>query len=407
MNSGVFMNSWKRQFYSIWIGQAFSQLSSSVLQFAIVWYLTEQTGSAMILSLAMLCGYLPQGLLGPFVGVYIDRLNRKKIMIGADLGIAAASLMLVFFSADGTVNTGLVLFVLVLRAVGTTFHDPTLEAITPQMVPREELTKCAGYTQSLESFSMIISPALAAILYSVWDLSWIVALDVVGAVVAAVIVTFVKIPTHKGMGNTQKVNLLKELKEGVSILLQNKGITGIVIISGIYTFAMMPISAFFPLICMRHFGGGTGQASFVEILFALGFLVGSLILGKWGGTKNKVKTILGSFLSMAFALLVSGFLPKEGYLIFTIMALIMGLSGPFYWGMYIPLLQQNFEPQYLGRIMTITSSIRLISGPSALVVSGVLSDKWGESLWFVVAGLMVTMCSVLLVSNKNIRNIDK
>ena len=67
------MDNWQKKYYTIWIGQAFSQLSSSVLQFAVVWYLTDMTDSGLVLTLAMLMGFLPQGLLGPFVGVYIDR----------------------------------------------------------------------------------------------------------------------------------------------------------------------------------------------------------------------------------------------------------------------------------------------------------------------------------------------
>ena len=78
MNSSI--ANWKRNFYTIWSGQAISQFSSSVLQFAIVWYLTDKTGSALILSAAMMAGFLPQGVLGPFIGVFIDRYNRKIII---------------------------------------------------------------------------------------------------------------------------------------------------------------------------------------------------------------------------------------------------------------------------------------------------------------------------------------
>lgn len=75
------MQSWKRTFICIWSGQAISILTSSVLQMAIVWYITQQTGSAALLSLGTLIGFLPQAVLGMFVGVYIDRYNRKAIMI--------------------------------------------------------------------------------------------------------------------------------------------------------------------------------------------------------------------------------------------------------------------------------------------------------------------------------------
>ncbi len=402
------MNNWKKTFYTIWVGQAFSQLSSSILQFAIVWYLTDTTKSGIVLSLAMLMGYLPQGILGPFIGVYIDRFSRKKIMAFADLMIAAISLVLVFAAVDGKVSTVVVLIVLFFRAIGTAFHTPTLQAVTPQLVPKEELTRCAGYTQSLQSFSMILSPALAAVLYNAWNLSAIVLLDVIGALVAVTLVLICKIPKHQCDHKDEKVHVIKEAMEGFRILCQHKGMLGIVLISSLYTMALMPVSALFPLMCMGHFRGTSVHASIVESIFAIGFMLGSIILGRWGGTDNKIHTIIGSYILMAICLLGSGVLPPNGYgfVGFVVFAGLMGVSGPFYWGMYTPLLQQNFSEQYLGRVMSITGSIRLISGPLALLVSGGVADRFGEEMWFLIAGVLVIVATLLILFIPTIRKCD-
>ena len=394
---------WKKNFYIIWIGQAVSQLTSSVLQFAIIWYLTDHTRSGMILTMAMLMGHLPQGLLGPFVGVYIDRWNRKKIMICADLAIAAVSLILVVQGRSGPCATWIVLGVLLARAIGTAFHNPTLDAVTPQLVPENELSKCAGYTQTLQSVSMLISPAIAAVLYAAFSLGWIVILDVVGAVIAAGTVLFANIPPHSGMNNTKKIHVLQEAKEGFLILASNKGILGLVGVSMIYTVALMPVSALFPLMCMEHFGGASTEASIVEIFFSLGFMAGSILLAKWGGTKNKIYTIVISYIFMAIALLVSGFLPPEGYKVFVLMSALMGVTGPLYWGMFTPILQQSFSEEYMGRIMSITGSIRLILGPGALIISGLITDIFDESVWFIIAGILVSISTVILLSVPVIR----
>ncbi len=81
---------WKRSFFTIWAGQAISLITSAVLQMAIIWYLTDTTGSAMVLSMATMVGFLPQAILGTVIGVWVDRWNRKLVMIGADLIVAAA-----------------------------------------------------------------------------------------------------------------------------------------------------------------------------------------------------------------------------------------------------------------------------------------------------------------------------
>lgn len=346
--------SWKQIFYTIWVGQAFSQLTSSILQFAMVWYLTDKTKSGMVLSMAMLVGFLPQGLLGPLIGVYIDRLNRKMLMVVSDLVIAGISLLLALISLGTEPRMEWILLVMLIRAIGTAFHRPTLQAITPQLVPKEELTKCSGYTQSLNSISDILSPALAAILYNAWDLSGIILLDVMGAVVAVALLAVCKIPRHDGAGNLEKVHVIREAIEGWNILCSKKGMLGLVLVSSLYTIAMMPVSALFPLMCMGHFGGTSTHASVVEVVFSVGFLM-----------------------------------------------------GPFYWGMYTPLLQQTFEARYMGRIMSITGSIRLISGPLSLLVSGRFADRFGTESWFLVAGGIVTVAMLCCALIPAIRNCDK
>ena len=105
------ITNWKKNFFTIWTGQAISQFSSSVLQFAVVWYLTDHTGSAMVLTAAMMMGFLPQGVLGPFIGVFIDRYNRKRIMIISDLLISAASFVMVLAGWMGRLSTELILVV--------------------------------------------------------------------------------------------------------------------------------------------------------------------------------------------------------------------------------------------------------------------------------------------------------
>ncbi|MSS07344.1 MFS transporter [Clostridium sp. WB02_MRS01] len=400
------VTNWKRNFYTIWAGQAFSQFSSSVLQFAIVWHLTDKTGSALVLSAAMMMGFLPQGILGPFIGVFIDRYNRKMIMAVSDLIIAAASFIMVIAGQMGVLSTELILLVLLIRSIGSAFHTPCLQAVTPQIVPEDQLTRCSGYSQALESISQLFSPALAAVLYQSWSLSGIIFLDVIGALIAVFMLVISVIPELNHNENIGKIHVLREAKEGFQILRTKKGMLGLVLIGTLYTLAMMPTSALFPLMSMSYFHGTSTNASVVEIVFSIGLLIGSLILGRWGGTKNRIYTIIGSFLLMSFSLFVSGFLPPGGFLVFAVCSWLMGISGPFYWGMYTPLLQSKFEAKYLGRVISLSSSIRLISGPLGLSVSGVFAERYGVEKWFLIAGALVLFASFLCLVIPSIRNCD-
>lgn len=401
------IQNWKKNFFTIWTGQAFSQFSSSVLQFAIVWYLTDHTGSALVLSAAMLMGFLPQGILGPLIGVFIDRYQRKKIMIISDLVISLASLVMVFAGWMGFLSTGFILVILLIRSIGAAFHTPCLQAVTPQIVPEDQLTRCAGYSQSLESVSQILSPVAAAVLYQSWSLSGIVFLDVIGALIAVFALIISQIPELDRNIASAKLHVIRETKEGFRILRTNKGMLGLVLISALYTLALMPTSALFPLMSMSYFGGTSSHASAVEVVFSIGLLIGSLVLSRWGGTKNRVYTIVGSYLLMSGSLFVSGLLPSNGFIVFAICSLLMGISGPFYWGMFTPLLQSKFEPEYLGRVISLSSSIRVICSPVGLSLSGVFAEMFGVEKWFLIAGGLTLLAAILCLGIPTIRECDR
>ena len=169
---------WKKDFYILWAGQAVSVLTSAVLQMALIWYLTAITQSAFILSMASLAGFLPSAVLGTVAGTLVDRMDRKAVLIVADLFIALVSLIIAVASFYSSLPVWLVIAVLAVRSIGTAFHTPAISAVAPLIVPTEQLTKCAGYTQSLQTIGYIAGTAVAGVLYPIWSISGMVALVV-------------------------------------------------------------------------------------------------------------------------------------------------------------------------------------------------------------------------------------
>ncbi|ACL20553.1 H+ Antiporter protein [Desulfitobacterium hafniense DCB-2] len=398
---------WQRSFYTLWAGQAVSLITSAVLQMAIIWHLTEETGSAMVLSIATLVGFLPQAILGPFIGVLVDRYHRKYVMIGADLLIAAVGLMLALASLAMELPVWLIMVVLFLRSVGTAFHSPALNAVTPLLVPEDQLTKCAGYTQSIQSASYILGPALAALLYAVWDLNSIILVDVAGAVLASILTAFVFIPRLEAGESAAQGNLMLEMKEGYSALRSNKGLFALLWVGALYMLFFMPINALFPLMSMKYFGGTTFHASLVEIVFAAGMLVGGLVLGVWGGFKNRVMSLAASILLMGVSLMVSGVLPVKGYAVFVLCSTLMGFSAPFYSGVQTALFQEKISPEYLGRVFALLGSVVSVAMPLGLVLSALFADTLGVNRWFLISGILIMGIAVLPALMPGLRNLDR
>lgn len=397
---------WKLNFFTIWVGQAVSLITSAILQMAIIFYLTERTGSGMVLSMASLVGFLPYAVLGPVIGVLVDRYDRKKIMVGADLIIAAAGAALAIIALYMELPIWMVMVVLFIRSLGTAFHSPALNAVTPLLVPSDQLTRCAGYSQSLQSISYILSPAIAAFLYSVWELNEIIAIDVVGAMIACITVAAVRIPKLDEQVESMNPDFLKEMKEGFVVLRQNKGLFALLLLGTLYTFVYMPINALYPLISMEYFNGMPIHVSITEIAFASGMLLGGVILGRLASYEKRIVLITVSFFMMGASLAIAGLLPANGFAIFVACCVVMGLSVPLYSGVQTALFQEKIKPEYLGRVFSLTGSIMSLAMPVGLILSGFFADKIGVNYWFFISGVLIVGIALICPMVTEIKKLD-
>lgn len=408
-------NNWKRKFFLLWSGQAVSIFTSSVIHMAIVWYLTDTTGSAAILSLATMVGFLPQAILGPFIGVLIDRYNRKIIMILSDIFIAMVTMILIIAGFVGEPPIWLIMVILFLRSVGSTFHNPSIQAVTPLIVPKDNLTACAGYSQTFESVSLIFSPAISAILYGVLDINIILFVDIIGAIFAVITTSLVKIPSLEktetpsieNAETIKKTDILREAKEGFTALRSVPGMLSLMFISVLYAMIYFPIGTLYPLITMSYFGGSVGDSSLIEISSSVGVLLGSLALGRIGDKLNKIGAIKKSIAGMGIGLIATGLLPTSGLKAFFVLAFLMGITIPFYHGVLSSIYQTNISPVYLGRVFSLTSSVRMIAMPLGLILSGTFAEIIGVNIWYLISGILSVVIAIVCALLPSLRKQSK
>src|SRR5215216_7140935 len=185
---------WAGRFFTIWSGQALSLFGSALVQFSLIWWLTQKSGSATVLAIATLVGMLPQIVIGPFAGALVDRWNRRIIMIVADGTIAAFSLLLAYLFATGTVQVWHVYAIMAVRALGGAFHFPAMSASTPLMVPKEQLTRINGLNQALQGVNSLAAPPLGALLLGILTTQGVLLIDVGTAMLAILPLLFIPIP---------------------------------------------------------------------------------------------------------------------------------------------------------------------------------------------------------------------
>lgn len=396
---------WKKKYFTMLAGQSISLITSGILQMSIIFYLTAKTNSAMVLSIATLMGFLPQAVIGPFAGTFVDRHSRKGVMIGADLMIAATGGFLAVVSIFMELPIWLIMLVLFVRSIGNAFHSPASSAVTPLMVPQDQLTKCAGYNQTMQAAVSLISPAAAAFLYSVWSLSTIILLDIIGAVLACSVVAVLSIPNPPICTGESQNSFFRDMKEGYFELKKNKGLFALLWIGTAYMFFFMPISALYPLMSMGYFRGTPTHASIAEIAFAGGMLAGGILLSVWGGFKNRIFSIGLSVLVMGVSIAISGLLPTNAFFIFVICCTVMGLTSPFY-GVQNALFQEQLPPEYLGRVFSLLGSVMSFAMPLGLLCSGIFAELIGVEKWFLLCGIGIIAVAVLVFVLPVLRNVD-
>ena len=260
-------NRWKKAFFIIASGQAVSLIGSSAVQFALIWWLAEQTASPLIMGLSGLAAFLPMTLLSPFAGVAADRYNRKIICITADLSLGVMALLYAVLLFLTDLPAWSVIVVLFLRGIGGTFHQPSIQSIIPQLVPQDYLVKVNGWTQLMMSGSFILGPVIGAALYAIVPLWVILLTDVIGAALASLALAAVKIPrlVH---GETHKAGFIVQFKEGIQVYREDTKLFMLVIAQALSMFFFAPLSSFYPLMTSDFFCLSALHVSFVVSGFA-------------------------------------------------------------------------------------------------------------------------------------------
>ena len=398
------MKSWKQTFAIIWSGQLASILSSSVVAYAIVFWMSLETRSPEVLALSAISGMLPQALLGLFVGVYVDRWDRKRTMILADSFIALCTLGLaVLFWLDAA-ELWHVYLLLACRSVGSAFHVPAMQASVPLLAPASQLTRIAGVNQIISSVSEIAGPALGALLLGITSIGNILLLDVLGAIVACTTLLFVRIPRPEPV--TKHPGLWCEFREGFAAMHARPGLGWFFAIAIAVWFFIMPVGVLFPLMSLNHFGGGTYEMSLVEIIWGGGALAGGAIMGARTYRVNRIVLINLMYLVVGLSFLLSGLLPPSAFYWFAALTAAAGVSSSVFNASFISVLQTRIEAGLLGRVLSLYRSFGLLPSVIGLLSTGFLAQRVGLTTTFILAGAIICLLGIAAFCIPSVLRID-
>lgn len=390
---------WKTKFLIVALGQAISLLGSHGVQFAMIWWLAEQTSSPLMLGLSGLVAYLPMTLFSPLAGVTADRLNRKWICIFSDMamGIIALAYAVCLFLFELLVWT--IFIMLCVRGIGSTFQQPAIQSIIPQLVPTGQLVKTNGWMQLMNAGSFLLGPVIGASLYAAFPMSVVLISDVIGAVLASAALAVVQIPKLE-KSQEMKQNMLVEFKEGLQVFQRDRKLFYLVIAEALCMFFYAPLSSFYPLMTSDYFNLSAMYGSVVELSFAVGMIVSSLLFSSVWKVNRKIRVSYIGLLGMGVVSAACGMLPPAffGWVLFAVLCVGLGAFGHVHTIPLTAYIQETVEAEKMGRAFSVLTLISSVTMPVGLLFSSPIAEKVGVHVWFFIAGIaIVVMIAVVWI----------
>lgn len=400
------MENWKRNIILFLSSQTISLFGSSLVQYAIMWYITLTTESGLMMTLYIVCGFIPTFLLSPVAGVWADRYNRKRLIIMADGMIAIATFILAIVFLLGYKEIWLLFVMAAIRAVGAGIQSPAVGAILPQIVPSDKLTQVNGINGTLQAVMMFVAPMASAALLTMATLEAIFFIDVITAAIAILtLLLFFKIPVHVKAAAEQTTSYLADFKQGLTYIGQHPYLKSFFLFFAVFFVLMAPASFLTPLQVTRTFGDDVWRLTAIEIAFSIGMMAGGAIIASWGGFRNKVHTMAFASLIMAVCTFALGIAPF--FWLYLAFMGAFGIAVPLFNTPTTVMIQERVDESYLGRIFGIFSMISTSMMPIGMLIFGPIADVIAIEWLLIGTGALMVVMSLLLSRNKQLLEMGK
>lgn len=396
-----------RVFLAIWTGQAISVFGSALVQFALMWYMTVQSGSALVLTLATLVQMLPRTVLGPFVGAWIDRWNRRYVMQIADALTASVTIVLAVLFHLGLVKIWHIYGLLFAAALGQTMHTSAFSASTTLMVPADQLTRIGGLNQVLEGATRILAPPAGALLIETLPIQNILTIDVATAIIAVTSLFFVQVPQPERSTTEEPASTWRDVKSSLEYVWTWRGLAIVTGISTLLNFMLVPAFSLLSLIVFDYFKGSALELGWMEAAFGIGMLAGGALLSTWGGFEKRMNTVIVGTGLLGLMMVVIGTVPATCIFLAIGALFLAGVGLSLGNGVGQALLQVLVVPDMQGRVFATLAALRSLMAPLGLALAGPFTDVFGTQTWMLSAGIGITVMVVVMRFIPEAANIEE
>lgn len=364
-------------------------LGSSISNFAIIWWITDTTGSTILLTLAAFLYMLPMTIVIALSGVVIDKWNRKAIILVVDSLQAYVTLIVIILFNLGVGNPILIIFLMSLSGILNGFHIPTIGAIIPTMVPKDKLSRMNGINFFFRNSIQIVGPVIGALLFIIIPFEIILWVDPLTLIISLIPIVLVKIPKiEREVSDIKKITFLDDFKEGIHTLKLIPEVLMMLLISMFINFLSVPVNILIPHFIRYNHSGNASDLAFIIAFMNGGMLLGALLTS----IKKKWKHTLSIYFGLTFiSIMAAGIIALTPYRLFIMIAIVRSIFGftiPILNTIYLTILQSKVPSDKMGRVSSLDWAISFSIVPISTILAGPLSEMIGTTNLYLICSLM-------------------
>jgi MFS family permease len=363
-------------FTLVWAGQIISVLASNMTSFALTIWMFQQTRSATAMGLMSVCFMAPFLLISPFAGAMVDRYNRKLMMMVSDLVAVTATATLLLLQATGQLQYWHLYVTVVIQGLGASFQWPAYLAAISVMVPKEQYGRANGMMSLVDSGPGVFSPILAGALLPFLGLTGILLIDVVTFFLAigTLLVVTIPQPETTAEGEAGKGSLWQEAIYGFKYIFARRPLLALLSTILLLNLAQgLSGGALFAPMILSRTGDNSVALGAVESAWAIGGVLGGLLMSAWGGPKRRIRgMLLGWMVFTIFGQILFGL--GRGVTVWIPVAAIAAMSFPVSQGCSNAIWQAKVAPDLQGRVFSARRFIAWFVDPIAPIMAGTLAD---------------------------------
>ena len=398
--SGGYGN-WKRKITLFLTSQFISMFGSALVQYAIIWNITLTTKSGSAMTVAMMFSFLPQIIITPFAGVWADRYNRKILIVLSDTLVAVSTLILALFYISGYQSIVMIYIVLGIRSLGTGIQSPSVSALIPQIVPKDQLARINGIFGSINAVMSLIAPAVSGIILTLMSIEATFFIDVFTAIIGISLMLSLKVRLHERALQSLVSSHWQDFKAGLTYVRKHQIVMSLLIFFGFFMFFVSPAALLSPLLVARTYGSDVWRLTASEMAFSAGMVIGGLAVAAWSGFNKRYLTI--SLCSVGFGIFTVGLGIATYFWLFLVLVFLMGILLPYFNATTMVILQERVEEAYQGRVFSFVSIVTGSAMPLGILFFGPISDMISIEWLMVYTGIALILTGITSYFSKGIR----